>query len=102
MKATDPESPGGKKVILTEAFGLVFSDSGKLIKIVNASGVIWDQIKDLETNESPAIIAALEKIYTPENPHVKEAAEKLVVALIGIKEAAEALKKAKDWVKPTV
>jgi hypothetical protein len=99
-KATALESAGGKKITLTEGLQLIFSDSGKLIKIINASGVIWDQIKDLKTSESPSIILALEGIYSPENPFVKEASEKLVTVFIGIKEAIESFKKAKDWVKP--
>jgi hypothetical protein len=98
-KATEEDSPGGKKITITEGLNLIFSDAGKLIKIINASGVIWDEVKDLETEESPKIIAALEGIYTPENPFIKEAAGKLVTALIGIKEAAVALKQAKDWNK---
>lgn len=99
MKATEEDSPGGKKITFVEGLGLIIADSGKIIKIINASGAIWDEIKDLETDESQSIIDALEKIYSPENPYLKKAGEKSVLAVIALKEAGLAFAEARKWEK---
>jgi len=91
------DSPGGKKIKLSEAVGLVISDGGKVIRIVNAGDVIWEEIKDLQTSEAPEIVNALKNIYDPENPYVVPCATKLTVAIIAIKEAAEQFALARKW-----
>jgi hypothetical protein len=93
------DSPGGKKITLGESLTLIVSDSGKVIRIVNSAGVIWDEITDLETVEAPEIIEAFEALYSPNNPYIKPGAIKTLEAIIAIKEAAEQFVLAKQWEK---
>lgn len=99
VKARAEDSPGGRKITLGEVLGLVFSDTGKVIKIINASDLIIAQIKDLQSEEAPEVIAAFKQLYSPENPFIESGATKALEGGLKFKEAAEDFKKAKEWEK---
>ena len=93
------ESAGGKKITFTEALTLVVSDSGKVFKLVNASGLILEEIKDLESDEAAGIIAAFKLLYSPKNPYVEPFAVKCLEAGLKGKEAGEIFVQLKAWEK---
>lgn len=100
IKAAKAEdSAKGKKITTMEAATIAVGNVGKLFNFANSIDEMGKEAADLEVKEAPEICAALEKLYSPENPFIKAGSEKLVAAVLGVKEAVELFLQAKEWEK---
>jgi len=98
-KMRDTESMGGEKITFPEILNLTITHAGKGVRLAGAIDDIGREIADLEAKESPELCAAIEKLYSPENPYVKSGAEKIVTGILWGKEGIEDMAKAKQWEK---
>lgn len=95
--AKGEQTAGGEKVTAMEGLTIAVGNVGKLFNFVNSLDELGKQVADLEVKEAPEVCTAIEAVYSPANPYIKEGAEKLVASAIGVKEAVELFLKAKEW-----
>ena len=95
--AKGEQTAGGTKVTPIEGITIAVGNVGKLFNFVNSLDELGKQVVDLEVKEAPEVCTAIEAVYSPANPYIKEGAEKLIASGIGIKEAVELFLKAKEW-----